>query len=84
MIITGDQIRVGDTLTPACNDRQFFVAALRPKTGPLLDLLGEGSQIGECVFSSGVHPMTLPANSRYRVISRASSPPSATGAVTTE
>lgn len=69
MFVTGDQIKVGDVLETFFNGGSATVKSLRAYTGPLGELLGEGTQIAEFVgLKSG---MTLPANQPHKVLDRA-------------
>jgi hypothetical protein len=62
---SGDQIKAGDRLVNAIDGGRIGdVAAVRPYTGSLIELLGQGTQIG--VFHGGME-MTLPAVSLFGV-----------------
>ncbi|MDN8617827.1 hypothetical protein [Variovorax ginsengisoli] len=66
-IKTGDQIKAKDTLRNAIDGARIGqVEQLQPYTGPLIALLGAGTQIAK--FYGGME-MTLPAVSRYGVAS---------------
>jgi hypothetical protein len=65
MIKQGNEIKVGDTLSNAVDKRAIGqVKAIRPYTGPLVELLGQGTQIAS--FYSGGN-MTLPAVDTFEV-----------------
>ena len=62
---TGDQIKAGDSLYNFIDGAYVGdVMSVHPYTGPLLDLVGAGSQIGS--FYGGME-MTLPAVSSWLV-----------------
>ncbi len=62
----GDEVKVGDTLRTWFNGGQAQVRSLRPYIGPLIDLLGEGSQVAE--FYGCRVEMTLSAKTGYEVL----------------
>lgn len=67
MIKKGSEVKAGNTLANAIDGGYIGqLQSVAPYTGPLVDLLGEGTQIGK--FFGGMQ-MTLPAVSRYRVLS---------------
>lgn len=56
---SGADVRVGDVINAPVHGRFAQVKALVPYTGPLLDILGEGSQIAS--FHGTPVELTLPA-----------------------
>lgn len=62
---TGDQIKAGDSLYHYIDGGHVGdVLSVRPYTGPLIDVVGAGTQIGS--FYGGME-MTLPAVSTWLV-----------------
>lgn len=56
---SGAEVRVGDVIAAPVHGRFAQVKALTPYTGPLLEILGAGSQIA--AFHGTTVEMTLPA-----------------------
>lgn len=62
---SGSEVKVGDTLKVWFNGGEAQVKALQPYGGPLLDLLGEGSQMAS--FHACPVEMSLSSKSQYEV-----------------
>lgn len=62
---SGNEVKVGDTLRVWFNGGEAQVKALHPYRGPLLDLLGEGSQIAS--FHACPIEMSLSSKSQYEI-----------------
>lgn len=65
MRINGSQVRAGDTLDYG-NGTVVQVVSVRPYTGPLLNVLGEGSQVATVWLRGLMTEMSMPAVSWMR------------------
>lgn len=62
-VVRAEDLQVGDTINVWWRPGRDTILALRPYTGPLLDLLGDGTQIAD--FALNKSGMTLEAGFQY-------------------